>query len=405
MIRIAAMSSLAASRSSHSFLLEQRFGCSCRTMSSMALPNWSISQLQQQSITNHRRRTLGDTSSSSTLSKEDMKFLSQALDYARLGVGHTFPNPAVGCVLVDQVSQCVLGAGFHPRAGYPHAEIFALLQATGHVDSGVAAAQVVVTDPTSFADGSLQALIQQYQEEDGPCTLFGDAFAQKAVTAYVTLEPCCHYGKTPPCASSLALAKVDRVVVGCRDPNPRVDGGGIQVLQDAGILVDVANATTDSICQECSHLVKDFVKRIIPKDYDPENFSHITGAMRRILRSIAGQKKSEGTLIQVAWSGRVKTPDETLVDEEAVPIDLPAEWMEQVDGLLWREELVNLRLNKAVTKKKLARHLGERVARALGAHVAQGVGHTVLLYRPGIPPILDLEKLLSARSIEDIEKK
>lgn len=342
----------------------------------------------------------GDSSSSATstsLSKDDVRFLSQALDYARIGAGHTFPNPAVGCVLVDQSSQQVLGAGFHPRAGYPHAEIFALLQAAGHLDNGVAAARDVVENSQ---DDTVQALVERYIAADGPQSLFGDTFANKAVTAYVTLEPCCHYGKTPPCASSLALAKVDRVVVGFRDPNPRVDGGGVRVIRDAGIAVDLADEA-EPIRDECAHLVNEFVKRIIPKDYDVENYSHISGAMRRVLRSVAGRKKSDDTLVQVNWTGKEKASDEGQVDD----LELPAEWMERVDGLLWKEELVNLRLNKAVNRKKLAKLLGERVAKILGAHVAQSVGHTALLYRPGSPPVLDLEELLASGREEDDGKE
>jgi len=107
------------------------------------------------------------------------------------------------------------------------------------------------------------------------------------------------------------------------------------------------------------------------------------------LRSVAGRKKADDSLVQVNWNAKSKASNEEEVDE----LELPAEWLEHVDGLLWRQELVNLRLNKAVNKKKLARRLGERVASSLGAHVAQSVGHTALLYRPGIPPILNLEEL------------
>ena len=87
----------------------------------------------------------------------------------------------------------LLGAGSHPQAGQPHAEVFALRQA---------AAQA------------------------------------KGATAYVTLEPCAHFGRTPPCALGLVDAGVARVVVACRDPNPLVAGKGIQILGEAGILVE-----------------------------------------------------------------------------------------------------------------------------------------------------------------------
>jgi pyrimidine deaminase RibD-like protein/RNA-binding protein YhbY len=368
------------------------------------------------------------------LSPNDEMYLTQAVEYAKNGKGHTFPNPAVGCVIVRDDTNEVLGAGFHPRAGYPHAEVFALLEAAGHVDSGVKAAQSVV-DGTS--DPIVEKLTHQYistggdDEGDddhvhssGPSSLFEGCFnrlktsstppsatdGSLSITAYVTLEPCCHYGRTPPCAQSLVLAGVDRVVVGFRDPNPRVDGGGVQVLQDQGLTVDMATIPSSddddegddnksSAAQACADLVENFVKRIIPKvDYDATDYSHVSGAMRRTLRSYAARKKADNALSQVNWS--IKT-HEASTEDEVNDLVLEAEWMERLDAVLWKEEVVNLRLNKAVGKKKLAKQLGERIAKELGAHVAQTVGHTALLYRPGIPPVLDLEEMTS--STQDVD--
>jgi pyrimidine deaminase RibD-like protein/RNA-binding protein YhbY len=334
------------------------------------------------------------------ISSDDRSFLSQALDHAKIGSGHTFPNPAVGCVIVRQDTGDVVGAGFHPRAGSPHAEVFALLEAAGHVKSGVDAAKSVLEAGSNVLenDEDLQKLIDEYagtvDDVSGPQKLFADSFADVPITAYVTLEPCCHYGKTPPCAESLALAKVDRVVVGFRDPNPRVDGGGVKVLQDAGIDVAMAND------KGCAGIVDAFVKRILPKDYDDQSYAHITGGHRRALRTIAGRKKTDNTLNQISWNAKGRT--EKAKNEEATEgLVLPAEWMENLDAVLWRDELVNLRLNKAVQKKKLAKHLGERIAASLGAHVAQVIGHTVLLYRPGIPAVLDLDALAKSDDYDD----
>jgi len=355
---------------------------------------------------------VADDRSSRSLSELDRTFMARALEYATIGFGHTFPNPAVGCVLVDQRTNEIVGAGFHPKAGYPHAEIFALLEASGHVENGVEAARSVLEGTTlRDDDGDLEALMKEYtttgsSDNDtggggGPEKLFGDALADIPVTAYVTLEPCCHYGKTPPCASSLLLAKVDRVVVGFRDPNPRVDGGGVKVLEDAGILVDMAHD------KGCAKVVDSFVQRILPKDYDAEHYSHVTGVMRRGLRKIAGQKKTENSLQQVSWSAKqaattTATPIPTT--EDAVnDLELPSEWMENLDELLWKEELVKVRLSNAVKKKKLAKRLGTRVASCLGAHVAQVVGHTVLLYRPAIPPVLDLESFVGGVTVDEEE--
>jgi diaminohydroxyphosphoribosylaminopyrimidine deaminase/5-amino-6-(5-phosphoribosylamino)uracil reductase len=334
------------------------------------------------------------------LSEDDRRFLQTALENAKNGKGHTFPNPAVGCVIVRQDTNEILGSGFHPRSGYPHAEVFALLEAAGHIDSGVSAAKSVLSGTSGESD--LAALLDEYtsfsKDDDdgsssGPERLFGNALSDFPVTAYVTLEPCCHYGKTPPCAASLSLAGVDKVVVGVRDPNPRVDGGGFKVLQEAGISVVEADDSS------CSSLVDSFVKRISPKNYDAESYSHVTGAMRRGLRKLASQKKASQELAQVSWNAR---GSKITTEEQVESLDLPPGWMEHLDDLLWREELVNIRLNKAVSKKKLAKVLGQRVAAELGAHVAQVLGHTVLLYRPAMPnPVLDLEDLRGDGSAEE----
>jgi diaminohydroxyphosphoribosylaminopyrimidine deaminase/5-amino-6-(5-phosphoribosylamino)uracil reductase len=116
--------------------------------------------------------------------------MARALQLARRGLYTTDPNPRVGCVLVQ--GGTVVGEGWHERAGEPHAEIHALAQA------GAAA---------------------------------------RGATAYVTLEPCCHHGRTPPCSAALIEAGVARVVAAMQDPNPRVAGMGLAALAQAGIAV------------------------------------------------------------------------------------------------------------------------------------------------------------------------
>jgi diaminohydroxyphosphoribosylaminopyrimidine deaminase/5-amino-6-(5-phosphoribosylamino)uracil reductase len=118
-------------------------------------------------------------------------WLRRALDLAESGRGTTSPNPMVGCVIVRDGA--VVGEGFHERAGGPHAEVTALVAA-------------------------------------------GDR--ARGATAYVTLEPCNHTGRTPPCAPALVLAGVRHVVIGMRDPNPAVAGGGADVLRAAGISIE-----------------------------------------------------------------------------------------------------------------------------------------------------------------------
>ncbi|PWC33087.1 bifunctional diaminohydroxyphosphoribosylaminopyrimidine deaminase/5-amino-6-(5-phosphoribosylamino)uracil reductase RibD [Azospirillum sp. TSO35-2] len=143
----------------------------------------------------------------------DLRHMRAALSLAGRGLGRTWPNPAVGCVLVRDGA--VIGRGWTQPGGRPHAETEALARAR---DSGA-----------------------------GP----------DGATAYVTLEPCNHYGKTPPCALALVEARVARVVVACQDPDPRVAGGGLARLRDAGI------AVTTGVCEaEALALNEGFFSRI-----------------------------------------------------------------------------------------------------------------------------------------------
>lgn len=125
------------------------------------------------------------------LDARDSARMAQALRLAERGLYGTSPNPRVGCVLVRDGD--VVGEGWHERAGEPHAEVHALREAGG---------------------------------------------AARGATAYVTLEPCSHHGRTPPCAEALVEAGVARVVVATQDPNPQVAGQGIEKLRAAGIEVE-----------------------------------------------------------------------------------------------------------------------------------------------------------------------
>ncbi|MBU0608356.1 MAG: bifunctional diaminohydroxyphosphoribosylaminopyrimidine deaminase/5-amino-6-(5-phosphoribosylamino)uracil reductase RibD [Armatimonadetes bacterium] len=122
---------------------------------------------------------------------DDERHLRRALRLARRGQGRVEPNPMVGCVIVKHGR--VIGEGYHRRFGGPHAEVEALRQCT--------------TSP-------------------------------RGATVYVTLEPCCHYGKTPPCTDALLAAGIARVVAPVEDPNPPVAGRGLALLRKAGVRID-----------------------------------------------------------------------------------------------------------------------------------------------------------------------
>ena len=123
---------------------------------------------------------------------DDVHFMQRALALAEKGRGRTSPNPMVGAVVVQH--DRIVGEGYHARAGEPHAEVMAL-QSTVRVTTG--------------AD------------------------------LYITLEPCCHRGRTPPCTDQIIQAGIRRVVIPTLDPNPLVSGRGVQILRDAGIAVEL----------------------------------------------------------------------------------------------------------------------------------------------------------------------
>jgi diaminohydroxyphosphoribosylaminopyrimidine deaminase/5-amino-6-(5-phosphoribosylamino)uracil reductase len=118
----------------------------------------------------------------------DHGFMTRALELARLGLLTATPNPRVGCVIVKDGA--IVGEGWHRRAGEPHAEVIALGEAGGRA---------------------------------------------RGATVYVTLEPCSHFGRTPPCVEALVEARVGRVIAAMEDPNPTVNGRGLTRLREAGV--------------------------------------------------------------------------------------------------------------------------------------------------------------------------
>ncbi|PQL19144.1 bifunctional diaminohydroxyphosphoribosylaminopyrimidine deaminase/5-amino-6-(5-phosphoribosylamino)uracil reductase RibD [Veillonella denticariosi JCM 15641] len=137
---------------------------------------------------------------------DDVVYMKRAIALAKLAAGHTAPNPLVGAVIVKDNE--IVGEGYHHKAGTAHAEVHALDQAGDRAEGG---------------------------------------------TLYVTLEPCSHYGKTPPCALRIIESGIRRVVIGSTDPNPLVSGKGIAMLKEAGIEI------VSPVClHECSGLNEHF---------------------------------------------------------------------------------------------------------------------------------------------------
>lgn len=143
------------------------------------------------------------------MKKTDEKYMRLALKEAKKGKGYTHPNPAVGAVIVKNGQ--VIGRGYHKKAGLPHAEREAIKD----------------------------AILKGYD-------ITGS-------TMYVTLEPCCHYGKTPPCTEAIIDSKIKKVVVATLDPNPVVAGKGVEILKNNGI-----DVITGVLQKEAERLNEDF---------------------------------------------------------------------------------------------------------------------------------------------------
>lgn len=145
-------------------------------------------------------------------------YMMRCLNLAILGLGKVSPNPMVGCVIV--VDNHIIGEGWHQKYGQAHAEV-----------------------------NALNAVLEKYGDE--AAALLKDA------TVYVSLEPCVHYGKTPPCAELLIKHRVKHVVIGSVDPFPAVNGKGVEQLQQAGIIV-----TSGILKAQCDEINKRFFTRI-----------------------------------------------------------------------------------------------------------------------------------------------
>jgi len=146
----------------------------------------------------------------------DEKYMQMAIELAKKGAGAVNPNPMVGAVVVQDGK--VIGTGYHKYFGGPHAEVYALEEASQNSNN------------------------------------LSDA------TIYITLEPCSHYGKTPPCAEKIVKMGLKRCVIGSSDPNPKVAGKGVQILKNTGIEI-----TQNVLKKECDEINQVFFKYIMMK--------------------------------------------------------------------------------------------------------------------------------------------
>ncbi|MEE9591421.1 MAG: bifunctional diaminohydroxyphosphoribosylaminopyrimidine deaminase/5-amino-6-(5-phosphoribosylamino)uracil reductase RibD [Thermodesulfobacteriota bacterium] len=145
----------------------------------------------------------------------ETRYMKMALKLARKGLGRTSPNPAVGAIVIKE--DRVIGRGYHKKAGFPHAEIEALKEAGGDADSA---------------------------------------------EMYVTLEPCRHTGRTPPCTDAIIKAGIKRVFIGTKDPNPLMAGKGIRSLRKAG--VDVKTGLLEDDCIRINEAYNKYIRSKLP---------------------------------------------------------------------------------------------------------------------------------------------
>ncbi|WP_375752942.1 bifunctional diaminohydroxyphosphoribosylaminopyrimidine deaminase/5-amino-6-(5-phosphoribosylamino)uracil reductase RibD [Vibrio sp. HN007] len=216
-------------------------------------------------------------------SKTDYQMMSRAIQLAKGGIFTTHPNPNVGCVIAKDGE--IIGEGFHYRAGEPHAEVHALRAA-------------------------------------------GDS--AEGATAYVTLEPCSHYGRTPPCAEALIKAKVSRVICAMEDPNPQVAGRGVNMLRDAGIEVGVGLLEAESNALNPTFLKKmrtgmPYVQLKLASSLDGK-----TALSNGVSKWITSPEARRDVQRFRAQSGAILSTSKTVIEDNA---SLTVRWSELPDSI------------------------------------------------------------------------
>jgi diaminohydroxyphosphoribosylaminopyrimidine deaminase/5-amino-6-(5-phosphoribosylamino)uracil reductase len=220
------------------------------------------------------------TTTDGAAASDDVRHMARALELARQGLYSTHPNPRVGCVIVRDGK--VVGEGWHRRAGEAHAEVEALAQA---------------------------------------------GMKARGATAYVTLEPCCHQGRTPPCSEALIAAGVKRLVAAMRDPNPEVAGGGLSALRMAGI-----EAESGMMEAEAQALNRGFVSRMARgrpwvRIKLGMSLDGRIAAANGESRWITGEAAREDVHRLRAETGAVLTGIGTvLADDPSLTVRLPGDW-------------------------------------------------------------------------------
>ncbi|XCP84827.1 bifunctional diaminohydroxyphosphoribosylaminopyrimidine deaminase/5-amino-6-(5-phosphoribosylamino)uracil reductase RibD [Roseburia hominis] len=207
----------------------------------------------------------------------DHEYMERAISLARLGIGWTNPNPLVGAVIVK--AGRIIGEGYHAKYGEMHAE------------------------RNAFA------------------SLTEDA---RGATLYVTLEPCCHYGKTPPCTEAILEHKIARVVIGSRDPNPKVSGKGAAILRDGGVRVeeDFMRAKCDELNLIFFHYIETRTPYVVMKyamTADGKTATR-TGASKWVTGEAARRKVQE---MRYTYSGIMAGIGTVLADDPLLNVRIP----------------------------------------------------------------------------------
>jgi diaminohydroxyphosphoribosylaminopyrimidine deaminase/5-amino-6-(5-phosphoribosylamino)uracil reductase len=207
----------------------------------------------------------------------DELYMQRCLQLARCGAGSTSPNPMVGAVIVCDGR--IIGEGYHIRAGEPHAEVNA---------------------------------VNSVAEADKPLL--------SRSTMYVSLEPCSHYGKTPPCCDMIIARGIPRVVIGSADPNPQVDGAGIERMRAAGI-----DVTVGVLEEECLRLNRAFfTSQLHKRPYVTLKWAQSADGFIDLLREGGQAVKISSPVSQVAVHSLRAQSDAILVGRHTALLDNPS---------------------------------------------------------------------------------